>query len=405
MAADISGATLVNADFSGVNLSMTTLMNVEYPDVALSNAKFIDANLSGQDLTNAKLTKTDLTNASLIEANLMDADLATAKIIGVDFTRATLKDAILFPEASFPPSYRPIGEGIESVSDLLNRVHYIKARYTGPAPVLYFRGEVQSNWDLMPSVYRDELGEIARHEGKRLRDLISRRPSEFSGVNSALTQWMLAQHHGLKTRFLDITKNPLVGLFFACGGYRQGETDKGETDSGRLRVFAVRKPLAEKLIKQYDSDAVSLIANFARLAYEDKSVLMNGVRSMDEPSSFSEAKERLLQGVKAEKPYFTDRIDLRDLYRVFIIEPQQLFERIRVQNGAFLVSAFHKRFETREAQREIRNLPIYDEYELSVPKDRKEGMLRELSSLGITRETLFPGLDESARAINDEPYS
>ena len=35
-----------------------------------------------------------------------------------------------------------------------------------------------------------------------LTDLVSQRPEEFNEMTSALAQWVLAQHHGLKTRFL-----------------------------------------------------------------------------------------------------------------------------------------------------------------------------------------------------------
>ena len=101
------------------------------------------------------------------------------------------------------------------------------------------------------------------------------------------------------------------------------------------------------------------------------------------------------------KPHFEERINPRDLYRAFVVEPQQSFERVRVQSGAFLISVFHERFERSEILKCNAGIPIYDFGRLVVPKENKERILEELRLLNVTREMLFPGLDEAARAVTE----
>ena len=107
----------------------------------------------------------------------------------------------------------------------------------------------------------------------------------------------------------------------------------------------------------------------------------------------------LYQLIRQEKPYFEERIDPRDLYQVFVVEPQQSSERIRAQSGAFLVSAFHERFERDEILEQNKGIPVYAHYKLTIPEDCKDDLIRELQLLNVTRETLFPGLDASATSV------
>ena len=297
---------------------------------------------------------------------------------------------------------------IESIADFLKIIQELQDQHF--QEVLYFRGEPKTGWKLQPSIMRHGL---IRYENEMLTELIVRRPAEFSGTAYAISQWVLAQHYGLQTRFLDITRNPLVALFHAvaschtnkhshaCNNCSACEHCKDcehclSSEKGRLYVFAVPR----SLIKPYNKDTVSIISNFARLTEDEQNFILSKP-FVEGQHNLDAAIRHLYHYIREEKPYFEERIDVRDLFRVFVIEPQQSSERIRAQSGAFLASAFHQRFEREEICGINPRLPVYAYYKPTIPSASKEGILRQLRLLNITRETLFPGLDESAAAIID----
>ena len=65
------------------------------------------------------------------------------------------------------------------------------------------------------------------------------------------------------------------------------------------------------------------------------------------------------------------------------------------------MSAFHERFEQTQIRRWTRRLPIYHHYTLTVPCSDKNDIAEDLATFNITREAMFPGLDEAANAVTE----
>ncbi len=373
---DLSNADFSDADLQQANLSRANLSNTNFIGADLSHATLNGAILEGTDFERAWFNKTILTNANLSHAHLYGVDLSRARLFNTN-----------------QPVQQSLDRGnIDTIEELLATIRDLKTKHNSNT-MFYFRGECEDQWQLRPSLMRHE-GKYIPHESEMLRDFIARRPEDFSHSASALDQWVVAQHHKLKTRFLDILKNPLAALFFAC----KERGREVNTANGCLHIFVAEK----SLVKSYTSDTVSILANFSKLSRLDQQILQGKMVSIfrSGQSLYGEAHGRLLQSIQSEKPYFADRIEPKDFFRVLIIEPQRSIERIRVQTGAFIVSAFHTRFERDEVLKLKPDTPIYAHYKLTV--SNKHTLLEQLALVNITEETMFPGLDSTADAITDE---
>ena len=393
----------------------------------LRGADLREFNLADADLTDANLQDADLTDANLQDAVLTDALLSGARLEGADLTKSKIWQADLW--SGFPPGSENWTttlpnrhEEVDGINDFIDKFNKLRDDHATEEGVeFYFRGEPKDTWNLTPSVMRREGpdGDLRNAEGEMLVHLRSRRTEDFVEATSALDEMVIARHYGLPTRLLDVTHNPLVALFNACEDEEQQSNatenrrankseDWPEPESaGRVHIFAVPR----FLVKPFNSDTVSIITNFARLRRGEQNLLLGktcaeteddaapGYRSeFPHDPSYGEVMNRLYQFIRLEKPSFAERIRPQDLFRVFVVEPKQSFERIRAQSGAFLISAFHERFEERSVRNWCCKLPLYHHYTWAIPGGSKKILRRHLETFNITRETMLPSLDEAARA-------
>lgn len=247
-----------------------------------------------------------------------------------------------------------------------------------------FRGQQQTRetWKLLPKVGREDwFGAIFRgrrvsesvKEGVKVRVMQSiavgeppdrvlfkvwyRRViayrADFSTLETSLDQLAMAQHYGLATRLLDWTRNPLAALFFAV------EDDRPAYDGA---VYALLEPdrFTQGSPWYFSEDSLSV------LSYEPRPF---DRRMLAQAALFT------VHG-SPEKP----------------LEPSPLVAEVPEKiEGAFRMIA--------DLRPEIQDIGV-DLVEFIIPGSKKREIRGNIASLGMTRETLFPDVEELSAQLN-----
>lgn len=257
--------------------------------------------------------------------------------------------------------------------------------------VRFYRGHSKGKkYKLAPAVFRTD--DECSAEATMFKELIISNAPDFRDDSSTFEKLVRMQHYSLPTRLLDISTNPLVGLYFAC--------KSSPKDSGEIIQFTIK----EDKIKFFDSDTVSCIANLAQLSKKDKDGISFFENLGAGVSSELEGKDRsknfngqdpirkLLHFIKEEKPYFRDAIFPDDLKRIICVRGKLNNSRIMSQSGAFLIFGLNT------------SLPEDGTPEIAIKRmtisaSSKEKIIKELDQLALNESTIFPYIENSARYI------
>lgn len=292
---------------------------------------------------------------------------------------------------------------ITCVSDLLN---ILKKKKNDSENLFFCRGESKHHEKIIPSIYQKDA--YIKYESRMFREYILRNPDEFKDEKSTFEKLVKMQHYSLPTRLLDITSNPLIALYFACEEKKEEEKEKKE-GNGRLIIFNV----PDKKIKFYDSDTVSVVANIAKYSHDEK--LDISKRSLQKDESNTEFRKRfnkyepikyLVHDIRDEKPYFQYLVKKEDMESVWCVMPLQKNKRIIRQDGAFLLFGIKgDRLTCPEIKKQTEKQSEDDisiAAEIDIPADKKESILAELGTLGITKDKVYPELDFVAEFLKDK---
>ncbi|MCL2070531.1 MAG: FRG domain-containing protein [Treponema sp.] len=273
---------------------------------------------------------------------------------------------------------------IKSVSE------YIEKCFSNPAlkkdkTQVFYRGVNQIYSEPhKPSIYYDDG--LIENEDIIFKEAISFFPHELLAQKTTVEKLIFLQHYRFPTRIMDISKNPLITLFFACFPDKNPETLQKEGAVYRFNV-------PQENIKYCDSDAVSVIANLCKRPIDFS------VRDIFhlEKKEFNKEDEilYLVHEINEEKPYFHNLIEKNDINSVVCLRPRMNNPRIVRQDGYFFL--FGIDFEKKKCAKINHNW--IDEKKFIVPHDAKKNILEELDKLNINESFVFPDYEHVSNHI------
>lgn len=269
---------------------------------------------------------------------------------------------------------------LSSISGISSFISSLK----GTTGTLFYRGHANPNYVLQPSIMR--TSRLQQNESKLYHELLINCPEDFEKCYTHLEKLVKMQHYGLPTRLLDITRNLLVALYFACESQLEtyGELVLISADSSD--------------IKYPQSDTVSILASLPVFSLQKQQEFYNLANNPSVTSEqFNTKVARLIHEIRLEKPAFQAEIDKDDILNSYIVYALKNNNRIIKQDGAFILCGLSHTTGTLERFR-------YKEHgkKIIVLIEKKKRILKQLETFSINRATLFPEIECVSEYLKDK---
>jgi hypothetical protein len=309
---------------------------------------------------------------------------------------------------------------IESFDEYLNTIH--KELPSGAGSRLYFRGQgkrAMEGFPLKPSVARYEHLQqltLAEREQKECEVLETFSNHLLTYVqHRPLTAWeelAIAQHHGLPTRFMDWTSNPLVALYFAV---RQTEKAKDGNPlnsavyvliSNPKRYADVRRGSGRQVKPMGDAATVSAISadidlvKIYQAAKDDTPIESEedaySEFGLNDDTKTMEVAETVTSDGPATGTVDISRQELPTPFKItenIIYDPPHVSPRIRAQDGVLLA-----------CWQPMKPLDEQDYMEIVIKQCAHDDIRQRLDQYGVFDKQLFPDLDGIAKWLKYRAY-
>lgn len=273
-----------------------------------------------------------------------------------------------------------------------------------PKGRIYFRGQskriTESDYTLRPS--------IGRHEKFKMKKLFERDQIERAVLDTFTNhllshvrhlprnEWealAIAQHHGLPTRFMDWTTNPLVALYFATRQSKflntttkDDETIRREPLDSAVYVLT-SEPTRYSDLERPKENGVTPVRDIATTPADSDSAYEEfGLADPDDQvpnlavlkNSREESEDSPKKKVEVVSPF--------EIKENVIYDPPHVSPRIRAQDGVLM--ACHD---------PITSLDDNDILEIVIKHEAHDEIRRRLDQYGVFDKQLFPDLDGIAK--------